>query len=81
MYIKSSTAITCVGFPSAIISWQRATLYWHTLTLSMIVYSRCTREDGDSEAVGRHNGMSDLYRSVHGPSSTAVCAHVLSQVY
>ena len=38
-------------------------------------------ENGDGEAVGRHNGMSDLYRSVHRPSSTAVCTHVLSQVY
>ena len=47
-------------------------------------YNGCVQvveDNGDSEAVGRHNGMPDLYRSVHRPSSTAVCTHVLSQVY
>ena len=45
---------------------------------SVAVYAE---PNGDRETVGGHNGMSDLYRSVHGPSSTAVCTHVLSQVY
>ena len=39
------------------------------------------RDYGDSEEVGRHERMFDLYRSVHGPSSTSVWTQVLFQVH
>jgi len=63
--------------------------YWGDMSPCPITYTsplcvcvcRDLEENGDSEAVGRVNGMFDLYRNVHGPACTAVCTHVLSRVY